>query len=145
VFRNSGYVVEQNEFFFLGIINPQQLLQALGDLRAARLTSMGIRSFVFELSPGQNPLPLSKCLILNLDPSLRVEDISDAVEYPTHCVIRIDVCSLAELIFCGKPIDSLLRQSQLQIMPAAALPDARRLLGALVVDTPWYIPASDRF
>jgi hypothetical protein len=55
------------------------------------------------------------------------------------------MCALAELIFCGKSIDSLLGQSQLQITPAASLADVRRLLGALVVDTPWYIPASDRF
>jgi len=143
--RNSGYVVKQSEFFILGLLNPQALLQALANLRAARLTSLRIRSFVFELSPGQGPLLLTNRLILNLDPSLRVEDISDAAEYSTHCVIRIEVGSLAELIFCGRSIDSLLRQSQLQITPAAALADARTLLGALVVDTPWYIPASDRF
>lgn len=143
--RKSGYIVEQSEFFFLGILNPQVLLQALGGLRSARLTSMRIRSFVFDLSPAQYPRLLPERLMLKLDPSLRVENISDAVEYPTHCVIRIDMCSLAELIFCGKSIDSLLGQSQLQITPAGTLADVRRLLGALVVDTPWYIPTSDRF
>lgn len=145
ILRKSGYIVEQSEFFFLDILNPQVLLQALAGLRAARLTSMRTRSFVFDLSPAQYPLLLPTRLILKLDPSVRVENISDAVEYPTHCVIRIDMCALAELIFCGKSIDSLLGQSQLQITPAASLADVRRLLGALVVDTPWYIPASDRF
>ena len=145
VLRNSGYVVEPNDFFSLGILNPQVLLQALADLRAERLTSTWIRSFVFELSPGQYPLLFSSRLILNLDPSVRVEDISHALEYPTQCVIRIDVCSLAELIFCGESIDALLGQSLLRITPAAALTDARRLLSALVVDASWHIPGSDRF
>jgi ribosomal protein S18 acetylase RimI-like enzyme len=145
VLRKSGYVVAQNEFFSLGILNPRVLLQALVHLRAARLTSTRIRSFVFELSPGQYPLLLSSRLILNLDPSVQVEDISDAIEYPTQCIIRIDICSLTELIFCGASVDSLLGQSQLQVAPAAAEADARTLLGALVVDAPWFIPGSDRF
>ena len=62
----------------------------------------------FELTPGQYPFLLMRRLWVRLHPSVQVDDVSDAAEYPRDCVVRIDLSSLTELIFCRVSVDALL-------------------------------------
>ena len=143
--RESGYVVEQEQFFSLGVLNPQLLLQQVLTARRAQLSALRLTSFVFELSPGRYPFLLHNRLLVQLDPGVQVRDISDAAEYPRDCVIRVDLCALTSLIFSGVSVDSLLQQSQLDIRPEASRTQARQLLETLAIHAAWHVPRSDGF
>jgi hypothetical protein len=143
--RASGYVVEQSQFFSLGVLNPLHLLQQILLARQSRLATLGVRSFVLELMPGRYPFLLNTRLLVQLDAELPIRDISDAAEYPGESVIRMDLCVLTDLIFCGVGVDSLLQQSQLDIRPAASMADARKLLDVIAIRAPWHVPRSDAF
>ena len=143
--REAGYVVEQYQHFSIGILNPRVLLEELLRARRSRLAPLRMRSFTFELTPGRYPFLLSSRLLVQLEPSVRVDDISDAVEYPRDCVVRIDLCALTDLIFCRVSADTLLKQSQLEITPASSIAAACELLDALMVDADWHVPHSDWF
>jgi ribosomal protein S18 acetylase RimI-like enzyme len=143
--RETGYVAERGNFFSLGILNPQVLLQQLLMAREAQLRALHLRTFVFELTPGQYPLLLASRLLVQLDPAVRVDDISATTDCPGDCVIRIDLCTLSELVFCRASVNALLEHSELQIIPASTITEARALLNALIVDADWHIPRSDGF
>jgi len=143
--RESGYVVEQGQYFSLGILNPHYLLQEILAARRDQLSAMSLTTCVFELSPGGYPFLLNSRLLVRLEPTVQVEDISDASEYPEECVIRIDLCALTDLLFCGAAVDTLLQQSQLEILPEASLAEARKLLETIAVRAPWHVPRSDGF
>jgi hypothetical protein len=143
--RDSGYVVEQTQYFSVGILNPKDLLQQVLAARRDRLSGLSLTTFVLELSPGRYPFLLNNRLLVRLDPEVRVDDISDAAEYPRECVIRIDLCALTDLVFCDATVDSLLQQSQLEIRSQASLADARKLLETLALHARWHVPRSDGF
>jgi len=143
--RASGYLVELPHCFSLGVLNPQALLQQLLLARRAELPRLEISSLVLELSPGAYPFLLSSRLLLQLEPQPQVRDISDSTDYPQECVLRLDLCALTELLLCGVTVDSLLRQSQLEIRPVSRVPEARKLLDVLAVRARWHIPRSDGF
>jgi hypothetical protein len=143
--RASGYVVEQNQFFSLGVLNPQYLLQEILLARQSRLAALRNTRFVFELTPGRYPFLLNTRLLVQLHPSVEVRDVSDAAECPGECVIRMDLCALTELIFSAVTVASLRQQSQLEIRPAASVADAHKLLDAIAVRARWHVPRSDGF
>jgi hypothetical protein len=142
--RDASYVVERNDYFSLGILNPQALLQQLLTARRALMPPMSLRKFVIELKPGQYPFLLMSRLKIQLDP-VSVEDISTEGDTPGDCVIRTNLCALTEIIFCRMPLDALIETSQLEILPTSASADARALLNALAVDAHWHVPATDGF
>jgi hypothetical protein len=145
VLREAGYVAERSDYFSIGILNPRVLLQQLLTARRSRLQSLRLNTFTFELTPGQYPFLLMKRLRVRLHPDVQVDDISDAGEYPRDCVIRVDLSSLTELIFCRTPRAALLAQAQLAIEPDSSAGEARELLHALSIDADWHLPPYDGF
>jgi hypothetical protein len=143
--RASGYVVEQSQYFSLGVLDPQHLLQQILLARQSQLAALRVTEFVFELTPGRYPYLLNTRLLVRLQPSAAVHDASDTAEGAAPSVIRMDLCALTDLIFCGVTVDSLLQQSRLEIRPAASEADARELLDALAVRAQWHVPRSDGF
>ncbi len=143
--RESGYVVEQGQYFSVGVLNPRCLLQQVLTGRRDQLSGMSVTAFVFELSPGKYPYLLNTRLHVRVEPNVEVTDISDAAQYPKECVIRLDLCALTELLFCAATVDFLLQQSRLDIRPQASLADARRLLETLAIRSLWHVPRSDGF
>lgn len=143
--REVGYVVDRSDSFSLGILNPRALLQELLTARRAVLPPMRQRTFVFELKPGQYPFLLSSCLLVELDPGARVDDISARDVPAGHCVIRLDLCALTELIFCRVSANVLFEQARLEIYPPSDAADARALLSALAIEADWHVPSYDRF
>ncbi len=143
--RAAGYVTERSDYYSIGILNPQVLLQQLLAARDSRLRSLRLGTLTFELTPGQYPFLLMTRLLVRLQPTVLVEDRSHAVECPSDAVIRIDLSSLTELIFCRVSVDSLLAGSQLQIEPGASAAEAREFLNALVIDADWHLPPYDGF
>lgn len=143
--RAGGYVVEQSQYFSLGVLNPQHLLQQILLARQAQLAALRGTDFVFELAPGRYPYLLNTRLLVRLDPCVQVRDVSDAAESAGECIIRMDLCALTELIFCRVPAGLLLRQSRLRIQPDTCVVDACKLLEALVIDAEWHVPKSDGF
>jgi ribosomal protein S18 acetylase RimI-like enzyme len=145
VLRKAGYVVERSQYLSLGILNPLSLLQQLLLARQSRLASLRSGPLILELTPGQYPFLLNSRLLIQLDPIPRVEDISTTGEYPDHCIVRMDLCALTELIFCRVRADSLLEQGRLAIEPQAKVGAACELLDALAIEAPWHVPKSDGF
>jgi ribosomal protein S18 acetylase RimI-like enzyme len=145
VLREAGYVAERPDYFSIGILNPQVLLQQILITQRSRLRSPCLNTFTFELTPGEYPFLLMKRLRVRLQPDVRVDDISDAAEYPRDCVIRVDLSSLTELIFCRVPLATLLARAKLAIEPDSSVDEARELLHALVIDTDWHLPPYDGF
>jgi hypothetical protein len=143
--REAGYVAERSDFYSIGILNPRVLLQELLTARHARLRSLRLATCTLELTPGQYPFLLMRRLLVRLQPTVQVEDRSDAVECPSDATIRIDLSSLTELMFCRVSVDALLAGSQLQIEPATSVADVREVLHALVVDADWHLPPYDGF
>jgi hypothetical protein len=143
--RAAGYVVERSDYYSVGILNPQVLLQQLLDARRSRLRSLRLNALTFELTRGQYPFLLMSRLRVQLRPSVQVDDASDAAEYPRDCVVRIDLSSLTELIFCRVSVDALLAQSQLEIESESNAAEAREVLQALVIDADWHLPPYDGF
>jgi hypothetical protein len=145
VLREAGYVAERSDYFSIGILNPQVLLQQILIAQRSRLRSLRLNTVVFELTPGQYPFLLMKRLRVRLQPDVQVDDVSDAAECPRDCVIRVDLSSLTELIFCRVPLAALLAGAQLTIEPDSSVGDARELLQALVIDADWHLPPYDGF
>jgi len=142
--REAGYVVKQPHFFSLGILNPRTLLQVLLTQQRSRLPPMHLDTFIFELTPGQYPFLLTSRLLVQVNSGVRVDDIGDAAHKPPQCVIRIDLSTLTELIFCRVPVSSLLKHSKLEITPTSSLDDACSLLNALIIDANSHVPRSDQ-
>jgi ribosomal protein S18 acetylase RimI-like enzyme len=145
VLREAGYVAERSDYFSIGILNPQILLQQVLSARRSRLRSLRLNTFVFELTPGEYPFLLMKRLRVRLQPDVQVDDGSAAADYPRDCVIRVDLSSLTELIFSRVPLATLLARAQLTIEPDSSADEARELLHALVIDTEWHLPPYDGF
>jgi acetyltransferase (GNAT) family protein len=143
--REAGYIVEKDQYFSLGILDPRTLLQQLLSARQPLLPAGGPETFTLELAPGNYPVLLASRLLIRLAPRLSVDDISEAGEYPSQCLIRLDLCALTELIFCGVPLTSLLSESRLTITPPSSSGAARKVLEALIIDTPWHVPYCDGF
>jgi len=143
--RDAGYIVEQNQYLSLGILDPRALLLQLLSLRRLRMPSPSPGTFTLELTPGNYPVLRASRLLIRLNPPLCVDDISQAFEYPAECLIRLDLCALTELIFCRVPVSTLLSDSRLAITPAAGIEAACKLLDALVIETPWHVPYCDGF
>ena len=142
--RDAGYIVEKGQCFSLGILDPRSLLQQLLSARRPQL-SAAPGAFTLELTPGAYPVLLASRLLVRLHPEVRVEDISQAFEYPSECLIRLDLCALTELVFCRVPARTLLSEARLTITPATSTEAACRLLNALIIDTDWHVPACDEF
>jgi hypothetical protein len=143
--REAGYVVERSDYFSIGILNPQVLLQQLLTARRSRLRSLRLNTLTFELTPGQYPFLLMRRLWVRLHPGVQVDDVSDAAEYPRDCVVRIDLSSLTELIFCRVSVEALLAGAQLEIESDSSADEAREVLHALVIDADWHLPPYDGF
>ncbi|MDB6012992.1 MAG: hypothetical protein JWL65_5242 [Gammaproteobacteria bacterium] len=143
--REAGYVVERSDYFSIGILNPQELLQQLLTARRSRLRSLRLNTLTFELTPGQYPFLLMRRLWVRLHPSVQVDDVSGAAEYPRDCVVRIDLSSLTELIFCRVSVEALLAGAQLEIESDSSAAEAREVLHALVIDADWHLPPYDGF
>jgi GNAT superfamily N-acetyltransferase len=143
--RDAGYVVEQNQYFSLGILDPRSLLLQLLSVRRPQLPSAAPAVFTLELTPGNYPVLRVSRLLIRVSPDVSVENISQAFEYPCECLIRLDLCVLTDLIFCRVPADALLRDSRLAITPASSSEAACKLLDALIIDTPWHVPYCDGF
>jgi len=143
--RDAGYIVEQNQYFSLGILDPRSLLLQLLSARRPQLPSTAPGAFTLELTPGNYPVLRASRLLIRVHPDVCVEDISQAFEYPGECLIRLDLCALTELIFCRIPVRTLLAESRLVVTPARALEAACKLLDVLVVETPWHVPYCDGF
>jgi hypothetical protein len=143
--RASGYVVESGQCFSLGILDPRTLLEQLLATRRARLPVQAADSYIFELSPGNYPVLMASRLLVQLNPTVRVTDVSHAAASPADCAIRIDLCALTELIFCRISAADLLSGGQLTVAPATRVDQALELLGVLAIETPWHVPLSDGF
>lgn len=143
--REAGYVAERSDFYSIGILNPQELLQRLLTARHSRLQSLRLGTFSLELTPGQYPFLLMTRLLVRLQPTVQVQDRSHAVDCPSDTVIRIDLSSLTELLFCRVSVDSLLAGAQLQVEPGANVAEARELLSALAIGADWHLPPYDGF
>ncbi|HEY6923757.1 MAG TPA: GNAT family N-acetyltransferase [Steroidobacteraceae bacterium] len=143
--RDAGYVVEQSQYFSLGILDPRLLLLQLLSARRPQLPASGPGVFTLELTPGDYAVLQASRLLIRVDPDVSVEDISQAFEYPSECVIRLDLCALTDLIFCRTPASTLLRESRLDIRPAESGEVACKLLDALIIETPWHVPYCDGF
>lgn len=145
VLREAGYVAERSDYFSIGILNPQVLLQQILTAQRSRLRTLRLNTFIIELTPGEYPFLLMKRLRVRLQPNVQVDDVSDAEESSRECTIRVDLSSLTELIFCRQPVAALLSGAQLAIAPDSSADEARVLLQALVIDADWHLPPYDGF
>jgi hypothetical protein len=143
--RDAGYVVEQNQYFSLGILDPRSLLQQLLSARRPQLSSTTPGVFTLELTPGDYPVLRASRLLIRIDPDVSVDNISQAFEFPCECLIRLDLCALTDLIFCRVPASVLLREARLVITPVASSEVACELLDALIIKSPWHVPYCDGF
>jgi hypothetical protein len=143
--RDAGYVVEQNRYLSLGILDPRALLLQLLSARRPRLPASAPGVFTLELKPGNYPVLRVSRLLIRLNPQVCVENISQAFEYPCECLIRLDLCALTDLIFCRIPASTLLSESRLAITPLPSTEAACKLLDALIIESPWHVPYCDGF
>ena len=143
--RDAGYIVEQNHYFSLGILDPRPLLLQLLSARRPQLPHDSPGAFTLELTPGNCPALRTSRLLIRVEPDVCVDDISQTCEYPRECLIRLDLGTLTELIFCRVPVSTLLGESRLTVTPGSSTEAARKLLAALVIETAWHVPYSDGF
>ena len=143
--RDAGYVVEQNQYYSLGILDPRSLLLQLLSARRPQLPAASPGVFTLELTPGNYPVLQASRLLIRVNPDVSVENISQAFEYPCECLLRLDLCALTDLIFCRIPANTLLRESRLAVTPASSGEAACELLDALIIEAPWHVPYCDGF
>ncbi len=141
VLRGFGYRQTPSEVFKLAIVDHAGLMKRLLHHRKGKFPKNWSPTFAFGLDSGLIHLPSQDLILIRLLPSIMVE--VDPVDCSADIKVTTDYWTLVELIFQEITVEQAVVAGRLSVHPEEGKKDLGTLIGLLVIDRPWYVPAAD--
>jgi hypothetical protein len=138
--RRRGYHAEVGDSLQLVIVDLLAFLEALLERRGADAGMAG-RTFLLVLEPGAYRFCPFRHVLISLGTPPRVAAVTS--ESTADCTICLDMSTLAETVLRRAELDLAFAERRIVVTPEGSRGEAAKLLRALGLRDPWYVPSAD--